>query len=408
MIRLRFGKYALTLFCLVLVGMATEASHADLTKNQIKILETEFLPAWQYGDTWGILESLCNAIRTMDDEQLAELDQLLAAQQIPSSSQLLLQSRLLLLRQNLQKNLPRPGQRELLLTLEFIRDEVGSVINESVELIRKLEHTNANVSFDEFDGLLRDTHAMTQQLRSSIYVTQYAVEMLEAKHRIKVEALDEKQKELLESDFGVYVDELKTIQQTLGEREIVARIDRLKHAVQSLGQTEDDRKEKFLAAWSVSQDGELIRQALDAAGDVEFSIEVLKDEDLMQQISDMAQRGKELAGEELLTKSRLLFEGLNWWYRGRYGSGTEAMGLLKSPQAVHSDEAAFALMLPTETPEPTSPEDSSRYAVPEIDRRHQYIWAWEYRRVKAQSSSSVKTKSRKRDYGFSAELSKFY
>ena len=42
---------------------------------------------------------------------------------------------------------------------------------------------------------------------------------------------------------------------------------------------------------------------------------------------------------DLLEKSRLLYTGLHWWLRGRYGKGTDGFGLLKSPAAMKSEQA---------------------------------------------------------------------
>lgn len=406
MSHVHIGKRAVAICCMTLVAMTTHSSHADLTKAQIKILEHEFLPAWKVGNTWGVLESLNKAVRTMNDQQLVELDELLAAQGIPSSGQLMLESRLTLLRQNLGKKLPRPGTGELLMTLEYVGDEVQKLINESVTLIGALDQLTPDNTFENFDDLLWNTHVMTQQVQSSTILAEYAVHALENKKRIKLDKLSAKQKELLETDFQVLVDELNTVQKALGEQELVARIKRLKHAMKTLGRVDADRKEQFLAAWAVNLDGDLIREALNT--DIEFDHEMLQADDLLPTIQDLSNRGNKLAGAELLQKSQLLFEGLHWWYRGRYGMGTDAFGLLKSPEAVVSDEAAFALMMPVEPPTPTNPIDDSRYQIPEIDRRHHYIWAWEYRTVGVNRSKERRVIDRHQAVTQETELARFY
>ncbi|MCA9206279.1 MAG: hypothetical protein KDA59_24670, partial [Planctomycetales bacterium] len=82
-------------------------------------------------------------------------------------------------------------------------------------------------------------------------------------------------------------------------------------------------------------------------------------------------------------------QGLQWWLRGRYGRGPDGYGLLKSELALISPAAQMGIYLPNETPTPTDPANPSKTAVPEVDRRHHYIWGMEYRRVQQVSSESM-------------------
>lgn len=49
--------------------------------------------------------------------------------------------------------------------------------------------------------------------------------------------------------------------------------------------------------------------------------------ELAEQVRESLTYGRQLAGEDLLMKSRLLFTGLHWWYRGRYGAGSDSKAL---------------------------------------------------------------------------------
>jgi hypothetical protein len=86
--------------------------------------------------------------------------------------------------------------------------------------------------------------------------------------------------------------------------------------------------------------------------------------------------------------------------------GTDGFGLLKSPMALVSEEEQFALYMPIETPTPTDPSNSNGYGIPEIDRRHNYIWAWEYRQV-SYSRDRFKQKFTT-THGQETQLSRFY
>ena len=383
MVRSRFKKSVVGLACLALIATMTTLTQAELTKNQIKILETEFLPAWHSANHLGVLESMNKAVRRMNAEQLAELDSLLLKQDIPVSAQVLLEARLHLLRLNHGQKLPLPRLRELMMTMEYSSGEIGNRLNESVELLNSMKQTTIGDTFETIDELLRKKEILNYQLDSAIFIGQYVVETVKKSQRFDLSSLNEEQKELFESDFSVQVEELVGARTQLAEHEIVVRINRLKHAVKVLADNSADRKEQFLAAWAVNQDVANIRHRLEAAGDEKFSVAELNDENLVANVESIAAQGISLAGEELLTKSRLLFEGMQWWYRGRYGMGSDAMGMLKSPEAATSDEAAFALFLPNETPIATSTRGQSANSVPVIDRRHKYIWAWEYREVYA-------------------------
>ncbi len=398
--------------CLVVVALTTSVVHGELTKNQIKILENEFLPAWNVGNTFVVLESLNKAVRTMDEEQLAELDALLLKQGIPASGELLVESRLALLQQMSAKDLSKPGLRETALTFQYVRNEIDTFKESSSKLSSQLTEALSQPSFDKLESLLWDMHVMSQQAVTSIKQAEYAVELRAINRRFKpkqIAKLPEAQQEIMDFDFDASLEQLQTIQRDLAENRIVARWQRLKYSVDVLGKADASRTDQFLAAWSVNQDSQLLNEALQAAGEVPFRHPELKDNQLAELLGPMIAKASELASDELQTKSRLLFEGMHWWYRGRYGMGTYAFGILKGPEAVTSDQAAFALMMPTEPPTPTDPAIESRYPVPELDRRHHYIWAWEYRTVTAQTTKDSKIiASSERRLGSITHLSRFY
>ena len=164
-------------------------------------------------------------------------------------------------------------------------------------------------------------------------------------------------------------------------------------------------KDRYLATWALETDGRLVHDAL-TAGQLDFMNPALNDPDLLTQITEQVKEGVELAGEKLIKKSGLLFTGLHWWMRGRYGMGTEAAGFLKSARAVTSDAALFPLYMPEETPVPTS-RYSETGTIPEVDRRHNYIWEWEYRKVVPVSTTRTGSRTSRRSTS-ETQLSRFY
>ena len=408
MIPLIRNRMAAIVVGLLVIGLPA-VCHADLTKKQLQILKTEFLPAWQRGNTQGVLVSLNKAMRSMTDEQLVELDQLLTQQKIPASSQLLLETRLMLMRQGLGKELPRPGHKETLLLLACVYDEAAEILDESQAKIRQLTDLNVDSSFQEFDTALWDAHVMARKLEASMTVVSDLVEVLSRRNQIRLDQLEPRQKEMLDQDITVTADELKMSWKLLKEHDISARIRRLSHARKTLNAM-TDQKETFLAAWSISQDPPLIQDALKQAVQhgYHFHLAELQVPQLSETVQQTADQASQLAGEELLAKSRLLFEGLHWWFRGRYGMGTDGYGLLKSPAALHDDQAMFALMMPEIPPVPTSPLDHPEQMIPEYDRRHHHIWAWEYRQLGTSTATNSETRRSGPTELRTTTLSRFY
>lgn len=106
----------------------------------------------------------------------------------------------------------------------------------------------------------------------------------------------------------------------------------------------------------------------------------LSDPRIGEQLRATLHEGRTLAGADLITKSRLLFTGMHWWFRGRYGVGTDSMGLMKNERSLKSPEAMFALYMPRVPPKPTDPF-SQGTPLPLVDRRHHYVWRLSNERI---------------------------
>ncbi|MGI9518052.1 MAG: hypothetical protein ACR2NP_13445 [Pirellulaceae bacterium] len=405
MTRLRLFKLGLAIGLLFQLTMVCQTSHADLTKRQLRTLEYEFLPAYYRGDTLGVLESLGQVVGRLSNDDVAQLDEMLAGQDIPAASNLLVEARLKLLQQNPDARLPKPALRELLLMLEHIDGETSSLLEESAAIGLAIDELKGNESFDEYEALLWDAHVLEQRLGASKDVAAYAVQLLKAKRRYRTDDLEQAENDLLNLDFGQRGEQLASELQQLSQRELLVRIARIKHARNVLKES-DDLEQHYHAAWSIRMDGELTDQQLKQRSD--WQLAALQDENLPDQVAALVSEGRELAGEELLEKSRLLFTGMHWWIRGRYGMGTDGYGLLKSPAALTSEEDRFALFMPETTPQPTDPRETSRYQIPEVDRRHNYIWAWEYRQVQMSTNVDREVIGRSRQVTTETQLSRFY
>ncbi len=405
---MRNKGWSTCLMAVLMVACATiavENSAAQVPKKHLRELESNFLPAWRQGDNLTILTSLGKVVQRMSDDQVVELDKLFADDQMPKSAQILVEARLHLLQHGLEKKLPKPGLRELLLTLDNIDAEIQMVLEEVKLHGEKLEAATGNESFEEYESLIWDTHVLEQKIGASITLAEYAVFVRKIRDRFLRRELEPQQREILEKDYAVLGEELAETLKELGERETLVRITRLKFANNILANS-DSLKDRYLATWALETDGRLVREDL-TGEESDFSSPALNDPNLLTQLNEQVKAGAELAGEELIKKSGLLFTGLHWWMRGRYGMGTEAYGFLKSDKAVTSDAALFPLYMPEKTPIPTSRYSQSG-AIPEIDRRHNYIWEWEYREVVSSRTTRTKDKVTDRRVTSETQLSRFY
>jgi len=145
----RWSTYLLAILSLVFMAISFQHSTAQVYKKHLRELESNFLPAWRQGDNLTILESLGKVVQRMPDDQIIELDKLLAGDQMPNSAQILVEARLHLLQQGMEKQLPKPGLRELLLTLENIDKEIQKVLEEVTVQGDELKETTDNESFEK-------------------------------------------------------------------------------------------------------------------------------------------------------------------------------------------------------------------------------------------------------------------
>lgn len=406
MLRLRQLVLPVAVAMFMLTSDISPRSFADIAKNHLKSLETVFLPAWNQGDNLLILKSLSKVVSKMSPEEIAEVDELLAQQQIPNSAQVLVEARLHLLRQGRKKDLPRPGVGELVLTLENLDKEFENVIAEADKLSKRLKNEVDDASFNEFEALVWDNHVLEQKLMASITLAQYAAYIAKRNQKRLKNKLDEDQTALLHQDYAKVEAELSDTLKDIKEHELLVRMKRIEFATHLLGTDSPPLKDRYLATWSLQTDGRIVVETL-AKEELEFNNPVLNDPETTELVQTQIKSGVELAGEKLIKKSGLLFTGLHWWMRGRYGMGSEAFGFMKSEWAVTSDAALFPLYMPEETPVPTSLSDDE--VIPEIDRRHKYIWEWEYRRLTSSKNTTTNTKkSGNSQVTQVTQLSRFY
>lgn len=246
-------------------------------------------------------------------------------------------------------------------------------------------------TFEEFEDLFWESHVDRTELAEAITLAIAADRFQETyRHDIRIQLKNVPNFELVE--FETLKSDLGKIRAELFERELQLRRKRIQLAIETLYPTssEDTKsrdselsstKARLWAGHSLAEDGDAILAAIrksESASDVQsVFIEVLSDPKIRSSMRNQIRSAQRDAGS-LLIKSGYLFDGLRWWFRGRYGRGAENNGLLKAPNATTNMVAQIALDLPKSIPVPTNPATASNPGdslEPDFDRRHHYIWS---------------------------------
>lgn len=341
--------------------------------------------AWFRGDAPVAVTRLAALVERLDDQRRAALDEILASKQMPSLTQMVTKSRLATLEQGGGK-IPKLQVHEALIVLPAIEKRIAETVD-AVEKSRTISYRlPAGATLDEYDELLWETHVLSNRVAAAKSIADRASHVIHITPR-ENERLSEEQRELVHKDYDAVSKQLEQLAAELSDREAELRIQRLDLAIELLKSPELSR-ERLLAAYYWQIDAGRIKAFLENARrhprkDAHVSLGDLSDPHVRQQLVQKDKQAASLAGE-LTAKAAWLFDGLFWWYRGRYGSGTAVFGLAKSKEAAFVPAARFALYMPPERRlQPTDPTKVYKLdeATPRYDRRHHYWWAWEDRRL---------------------------
>lgn len=367
------------------------APKSELPRSLQDTLDQQIVPAYLRGDTLWLVTGLSELIARATPERVTLIDQALADEKIPPVRQLLLDARLSLVLQGQSQALPKPHPREMLLTIEPVRKTVEATL-EAAHQVAMLSDGNVKATtFDEFEEAFWDAHVYRNRLRTAGMLADYGETMVKEAKELRPSLVPAAQRELLDTDFARLRSQLLALNDRLEERSLQLRLRRLAFAA-SMHTRNATFTERLRAAFVGDLDGALLEEFFTTHADHPFEDASLRAPGVLRDIQVRARRVRQESGD-LVLKGRLLYQGLHWWLRGRYGQGPEGNGMLKSSLALTHPAALFALYMPTETPHPTDPYDTSQYPIPEIDRRHHQIWQFEYRRIAEQNLVTEKTDS---------------
>ena len=440
-------------FCLILLPVLAASTSAELSRRALDRIEFDVIPAYEAGETMWLLKSLSALTVKMDADELELVDSELQAQGLPGAGDLLTNCRMLLVQQGITK-LPPAHQREILMTIPFLRD---SVLNITAEVNRHMvmqDPIELPKSLDGYERAFWEIHVYENQLQNAVHVCEYGAELVHRGGRTKTRDLSDADRDLLDTNFRTKAETLLSTLEELGERKLELRLGRIARAERVLA-TSDNYIEKIQAAYVIDLDGTLLADALHDSN-LKLAREALQEADLADSIEQRADEVRKKHPRLVLQGSQF-FTGLHWWLRGRYGRGPDGAGLLKNANAIHNDEALFGLFMPQAFEPPredarkgddlvavapgengdSKPENGEFVGVPSRDeldvddnvsdarngtdylanvaitpdypRRHHYHWMFEYRQISTTVDSgtyinSQKTSSR----GRKVKLSRFY
>ena len=357
---------------------AAPANSVELSKKQRTELLEQVVPAYRLGEPHQLLRSLSAAALKLNQARLPSANELLAEHGVPPIAQLLADTRLSLVQQGLAKQLPKPNPRELLLTLRALDDRIQPVLTATLAHAVMSDPLPAPKHMAAYKQLFWSVHVLENQLENVTDMAEYAERLSKLGARLNRRSLGERDRQLLDLDYVKLVGRLKRQRQELEEREMQLRFFRLEDAESVLSQS-NDMKERLLAAHALVMDSELLTEFL-SKKDRRWIRQDLADPSLPESVKAIAKRGR-TAGSELMEKGEKLAVALHWWLRGRYGAGPNAFGLVKAREAVQSPQGLFPLFMPTARPQPIDPLVPGKPAIPQVDRRHHYTWAVEYRPI---------------------------
>jgi hypothetical protein len=236
---------------------------------------------------------------------------------------------------------------------------------------------NAPVSLEEFEKFFWSMHVLQNQLNNTSRLLTYVPTLKPQASKHQAKAGDNTS--ALQADWQGISGEVKELRTKLVSLDKDWRTERVKLADKVLTD-KSDVAERLLAALALDMDSEvLLPKPTKEKTDVSPQV---------QQIKQTIEHARAAAGKEFIQKSRLLFTGLHWWSRGRYGVGTTGHGLLKDAAALQSADVMFGLNMPINLANMTEND-----RVPVVDRRHHYLWQFESRQIvtgQAQESKSSK------------------
>ena len=337
-------------------------------------VEQTLIPAYEKQNAALIIKECQAKLSRMNEANLAEIDVLLKSNNTPSLAVILTDARILL-QQSRGGRVAKPSPMEAVLIVGELKRRLNEFFDEIEKnplLPDKLPRPKQMVEYRDF---LWNAHVDRNRLLMANQIISVGRSIQQQKNLRRVNNLSEQQKAILETDFRKFERDIRNLVLDLEEGSLELRVRRLAFASKAIDEAKST-KERFLAAYALGSDGQSVVQEL-KKGRGRFArdrLNTIKIEPLQEQI-----RSSQESAGDLTEKSQMLFAGLHWWRRGRYGAGPVFMGLFKGPKAAIDARQRIGLFMPVITPVPNDPMQAGAAPIPTYDRRHHYHWAYQDR-----------------------------
>lgn len=389
-----------------LLGLLSVSVVADEDGQEIASRVVQRIaPAYRLGSRVDAWRAVGDALKTLpDNDDVWRLDEQLAVHQLPPAAAILAEIRLT--PGAWHAKLPRASRREVLLVLEHVDQSIEDALSQRDAHPIFDDAAATPNTFDEFEILIWKTHVYRNELVNAATLAAGAGRFQQT-YRSALAAMPEHSL----TNYASTIDALYDLRVELHERDLELKLQRLEladavlegaHAKSDATDTVLEAKRKVWAAYSLQKDGQAALTAfrkIDEGEPLKFATH-LNAVDARLALKQQIEAGRERASD-LRVKSENLFDGLHWWFRGRYGRGTHNGGLLKPPNAARSPASQVGLLMPKELPKPTNPAqflqtrnvayaansspsagdnppyDNGYARAPDYDRRHHYIWSQE-------------------------------
>ena len=372
-----------TSYWIVIFVVSSQSLNAALPARIKSVVKNDIAPAYNEGRAVDVINLLSSIVGRLNDEMLLELDQELAEHGLSGAGEVLTECRIK------TNAFLGPGKHPKLShnELQLVYDAINLRVSETIALRttqRAMRAGESRISdFMEFEKVLWNAHVFRNRLANAANLT-VAAGKWDANSRVPrsnrandVVAADD-------ADYGALLNRLFEVRKELHERDLALKYQRLTYSLEILRDHESPTSRRLMAAYSVKKDGDLLFEVFKDKPKFEFATE-LNTTSVARTVREAPTRGRSLAGDQMVLAENL-FDGLHWWFRGRYGRGSESGGLLKPKSAPQNLQQMVALEMPIRPPRPTAPvfkdDASDDYnndyeRSPDYDRRHHYIWSQE-------------------------------
>ncbi|MDP7019542.1 MAG: hypothetical protein QGG36_27340 [Pirellulaceae bacterium] len=348
--------------------------------------------AYHQGNAVTATFGLTALLNELTDDELKLADELLTSAGSPTIAAMFAETRFAVWLDPPPRRLPKPSPEDAAMGLVAVSKWIATGQDELAKSPLLAGKAPAPKKIVDYSRRFEAMRRLEQHFVAASRMVNFAKDLFQFAKRAKRPDLTPEELAVVKVDWAAKERAFKEQYDEFRERLVEMRVQRLMFARRVL-EDEDEWKTRLFAAAAVDQDGPFLVDLFPLKKNpsaTPYRAAWLNNVELPRTIRSEYEIGVREAGD-LIEKSRLFTQGVQWWMRGRYGRGPLFGGLAK-PIANTSAAAQLAVAMPIQTPQPTDPTDGSA-SVPRFRRRHQVIWTCEERYV-YQAARRIDTQTR--------------